>query len=202
MKKRRKIVIKVKLIGEGKKSDPYIISNIEDLMCLSRNPILWDECLYFHLLSDIDLKECEFTSIGWESVPFRGIFEGNGCKIKNLTINLPQIQGVGLFGHSGVGANVGSVILLDANIVGKDGCGAIVGCNEGGIIRSCKVEGGTIKTIAEAGKAAIGICIGANYNGGLVCDCTGKTTLITADEKNETDKKENIIGCNHNITVF
>ena len=176
-------MIKVNLSGKGKKSSPYLINDIKDLMYLSKSPILWDKCLHFHLLSDVDANGCEFTPVGWESVQFRGIFEGNGHKIKNLTINLPQIHGVGLFGHIGTDAEIKSLTLLDVNICGKDGCGAIVGCNEGGTVMFCKVESGIIKSISKTEEAAIGTCVGANYNGGLVRNCIGKATLITADKR-------------------
>jgi hypothetical protein len=190
-------VVKAKLNGRGTKFEPYIVSDIDDLIYISKKPILWNN-RYFSLVSNIDANAHNFTPIGWESIPFNGVFEGNGYNIKNLTVDLPEIHGVGLFGHIDIDAKIKSVIIDNANIIGKDGCGGIVGCNEGGYIKCCKVKSATIKVLKDTDEIAIGICVGANYNNGLVRNCSGKATVITFNRKYEYYEKRDIVGYNFN----
>jgi hypothetical protein len=185
--------------GSGKKNNPYKINSVDDLIHLSKNPHFWDKNLYFSLSAHIDLQEYEFTPIGYQSIPFNGFFQGNGYSIKNLAINLPEIQGVGLFGWLSEGAEIESVTLSNTNIVGYDDCGAICGCNEGGKIKSCEVVSATIKCIYEIPQEdlSIGICVGANYDNGLVYACIGNAKLITPYKEYTTDNEESIIGFNN-----
>lgn len=78
-----------------------------------------------------------FQPIGTAADPFRGQLDGRGHVIRNLTINRPSEDCVGLFGAydyggvwSGGPDNRGglrSVRLRDANIVGREWTGALVG---------------------------------------------------------------------------
>ncbi len=64
--------------------------------------------------------------IGTESTNFRGTFDGNGYKIKNLYINNPEQDYVGLFGY-GYYSTIKNVILENLDITGNNYVGGIVG---------------------------------------------------------------------------
>jgi len=189
----------IDLFEAGAGVDSYLIKDAEDLMYLSKNSALWDKSFIYYLEANLNLQGYEFTPIGDASSLFKGFFEGNGCEIRNLTISLPQTQGVGLFGYVDENTEIESVILVNANITGADGCGAVCGCNAGGKIRWCEVESSTIKGIDDMPQEdlSIGICVGANYDNGLVYGCIGNAKLITPYKEYETEEEEDIVGFNN-----
>jgi hypothetical protein len=64
--------------------------------------------------------------IGTETVIFNAIFNGNGHVIKNLTIDRPATDYVGLFGNV-QDARIENFIIVNGSIVGLDRVGALVG---------------------------------------------------------------------------
>ena len=121
------------LEGEGTKEAPYIIGSVEDLAFFSEDVAKGNnyENKYVKLISSLDFdnaisyanqgclvsgeysfndncqKITEFGSIGNESNPFKGIFEGEGHVIKNI----PYTDlNVGLFGNVNK-ASISNVIL-------------------------------------------------------------------------------------------
>ena len=52
----------------------------------------------YRLVKDIDLSGVNFTPLGDVTNSFDGIFDGGGFTIRNLTINLPMSNDLGLFG--------------------------------------------------------------------------------------------------------
>ena len=82
------------------------------------------------LTSDINLEGEDWTPIGNEENPFKGVFDGKGYKITNLTINT-ESEYQGLFGYNaGTIQNVG--IESGTLTVGPES-GGIAGCNTGTI---------------------------------------------------------------------
>jgi uncharacterized repeat protein (TIGR02543 family) len=69
---------------------------------------------HYKLVADIDLENVEWTVIGSTQTPFTGVFDGNGYKIKNLTIDSVSGTEVGLFGCSS--GTIKNLILEDVNI--------------------------------------------------------------------------------------
>jgi hypothetical protein len=97
---------------------------------------------------------------------FGGVFDGRGHSIKNLTINLPNVDGVGLFGNTfGNGAvgqffpEIRNVGLINANVRGNTMVGGLVGYNQGGLNVSNSFVNGSV-----TGKSAIGGLVGFNAN--------------------------------------
>ena len=89
--------------------------------------------------------------IGTESTKFRGTFDGNGYAIKNLYINNPEKDNVGLFGYVH-DANINNLTLINIDIIGRDHVGGVVGysyansmityCNTQGVVTgNCYVGG-------------------------------------------------------------
>ncbi|MEP0007526.1 MAG: GLUG motif-containing protein [Balneola sp.] len=117
--------------GSGTSGDPYLIKNTFHL----RN--IYDSNTYeYKLVHDIDLNIYPFNSgKGWEPIgtnssgqEFHGRLDGDGKKIKNLFINRPAENFVGLFGASRYGY-IKKVGFENVNVTGKDYVGAITGIN-------------------------------------------------------------------------
>ena len=86
------------------------------------------------LNSDIDLRGAEWTPLGTSSLPFTGVFNGNGFKISNFKITI-DYEYVGFFGYnSGTIKNLG-VENITINVKGRY-VGGLVGYNCGDIICS------------------------------------------------------------------
>ena len=113
------------------------------------------------LTADIDCSGIsDFTPIGYgqgSSTPiFNGIFDGNGHKIQNLTINKPDQDGVGLLGQfTGI---VRNLTLENCFITGKISTGGIVGYAAGNpsyyptpVIENCSFSGGTVSGLRNVG---------------------------------------------------
>ncbi len=102
-------------LGSGTYEDPYLIQNADDLIKLSdavNNGDFFAE-IYFLQTDDIDMSSCDnFVPIGTldSGYMFKGIYDGGGHRIYNLTINANQFDSkfVGLFGKlGGVVMNLG-----------------------------------------------------------------------------------------------
>jgi hypothetical protein len=156
--------------GTGIKSNPYQISNLEELKILSENHGLWD--CHFILTEDIDASDTKkwndgkgFSPIGYYksrnsiyNAPFTGSFNGNGHVIENLYINRDD-RHVGFFGfvqHSAVGEqwieNLGVVNCKIHSTADGLAAAGLAAANNGNI-RKCYV---------------VGLVEGLNDTGGLV----------------------------------
>lgn len=86
---------------------------------------------------------------------FKGSFDGRGHTISNLSIDAPEVGGVGLFGVISRGKMVRNIELLNARINGRAGTGTIAGSNFG-TVYNCHATG------EVSGKFAIGGLVGGN----------------------------------------
>jgi hypothetical protein len=191
--------------GSGVKTDPYQISNLNELRILSENHALWDS--YFILTADIDAKDTKtwnsgkgFNPIGYSDMdrdfdlPFRGGFNGNGHIIKNLYINRDD-RHAGFFGlliQSDVGSPwIENLGLVDCEIHSSNpkvsGAGLVV-VNKG-YIRKCFVTG-----LVDA-SSNIGGLVGSNKgyieNCYAICQIHGKTKMGGLIGYNESE----VINC-------
>ena len=100
--KNGKYYVQVGLAGSGTEADPYQIECLEDLIKF-RNSVNAGETKYnakgkyVVLTADIDLAGINWEPIGSPTAAhgFMGNFDGNGFKIKNLTINNPALDSDG-----------------------------------------------------------------------------------------------------------
>lgn len=106
------------------------------------------------LMNDIVFEESDFekggdfynSGKGWEpigtsSTNFKGTFDGNGYAIKNLYINAPEEDYVGLFGHIS-DATIKNVDLVNCDITGRKYTGGIVGySNKTSTVSHCNTQG-------------------------------------------------------------
>jgi hypothetical protein len=145
------------LIGNGTPEDPYQIATVEDLGALYQ----YDRSRCYILMNDIDL-----SCITWAAAPipdFDGRFDGNGNRIKNLTIQV----GTSLFGSIQSNAWIQNLGLENVSITAVDGAtiGGLVGFNSGSII-GCYVTGNISVT---EGCVDIGGLVGFNHGDITYC---------------------------------
>ena len=143
--------------GNGTSGDPYLISNISELLWISENDTSWSS--YFSQTADIDAAETQnwnsgagFSPIGNETTFFSGSYNGSGYIISNLYINRLTINGVGF-----IRINSGEVYDLgieNADVTGNNFVGGLVAYN---------YQNSTITNCYSNGSVS-----GYNYVGGLV----------------------------------
>lgn len=117
--------------GSGTESDPYLIFYADQLTQV-RN-YLGQDGVYFKLMSDIDLGDWlneNSTSEGWqpigvESARFKGIFDGDGHTISNVSIKRASTDNVGFFGYTD-GATIKN-LTIKGDITGQNSVGGVVG---------------------------------------------------------------------------
>ena len=157
--------------GAGTESNPYKIKNATDLQNMAAFVQYGNgyESAYYKQTADIDLGGISnFTPIGVspasgdvppDGIPFEGTYDGNGYKIKNLTINSSS-YGRALFGYNeGI---IKGVTLIDGSVTSSSYYnGSIVAFNgSGALIEDCVNYSCAVNSAGPAGGIA-----GVNYNG-------------------------------------
>lgn len=135
--------------GEGTLSNPFLISNLNDLRYLSEHKAHWSR--FFLQTQDIDASETitwnsgkGFFPIGNfnnEGSTFQGSYDGGGKKIIGLYIKRPAELGVGLFSkvwNIYEGGALKNIILEGGEITGGEYTGALVGEFLYGTVINCK----------------------------------------------------------------
>ena len=148
--------------GSGSETDPYIITDANGLGTIWYRPVA---C--YVMANDIDL-----AGISWSApvVPlFGGVFDGNDHTLRNVDVNMPGGDGVGLFGYLGIGSQIKNLGAEDASILGKYYVGGLVGSN-GGNITNCYSSG------SVGGRGYVGGLVGLNYGAISNCYSTGSVT--------------------------
>ncbi len=172
----------------------------------------WDK--HFLLTADLDLADVNLTPVGTSyNSAFRGILDGGGFTINNAVIHRPSENYVGLFGFIRSEGQVKNLTLADADVLGSDCVGALVGCNIGSIT-SCHVtatangeydvggllgsNGGTITSCHVVGRV-----IGDHFVGGLVGRShSGAITLCSATVAVIGDQDVGgLVGVNYGATI-
>lgn len=162
--------------GSGTSSDPYLIStpthlnNVRDFSNTGYR--------YFKLINDINLDVSPFNSgEGWTPIPlFRGSFDCNGFKIKNLYINKPHQNDIGFFSKIDItGTVVKKIVLEDVNIVGYSGVGSVAGSLSNGQILKSKATGNVTGTFYVGGM--VGICFGGAYDSKAFVNVNGSSRV-------------------------
>ena len=133
--------------GSGTKEDPYRIFNADQLNQV-RN-FVGKTDVYFSLEADIDMTGWiaeNNPSQGWLPIEGNSVvttlnFNGNGHTIKNLWINRPNSNYVGLFGYIATEGRIYNLKLENANYVGKDYIGGIIAESSCMNLESCGFNG-------------------------------------------------------------
>ena len=169
--------------GTGEPSNPFRISSATDLLFLRDDFDNYDKC--FILTSDINLdpnlpgNQVFTTAViaydtdsdaEFDGIPFTGVFDGNGHKITNLTINVNgvTINYIGLFGYIGENAQVKNLVLeqtiIEGNVTGGNYFGGLIGWNSGGSIDNCH---SIVVISGSVAWGSLGGLVGYNYKGNI-----------------------------------
>ena len=127
------------LDGSGTEQDPWRIKSLEDFNDFVADANYWDD--YTRLETDVNLAGLTYTTAViapdvnnanyvFDGTAFTGVFEGNGHKITNLTINKPYKHYLGLFGYIDDG-EVSNLGIENVTIDGDHFVGGLVGGNLG-----------------------------------------------------------------------
>ncbi len=155
--------------GSGMPESPYEIATPADLIQLGDTPD--DYAKHFKLTADIDLAGQGPMGDGtWSQAiiasgtDFSGSFNGNGFKIRNLTINTQGLDYsyLGLFGALGVGSVVENLALENVQIISgwnSEYIGGLCGRSDG-LIDGCFVQEANV-----IGKYYVGGLCGHNVSG-------------------------------------
>lgn len=81
---------------------------------------------------------------------FAGALDGNGHTLRNLTVNLPEGGGVGMFGTLAKSGVVRNLALENARVTGRGGVGALVGANFG-YVADCRAGVNVVGRLATGG---------------------------------------------------
>ncbi len=176
--------------GEGSATSPYLIQSATDLAGLAANVNSGTnyQGKYFKLETNIDLMGHEWTPIGTREKSFYGSFDGAGKVITNLTIS--NATGcAGLFGFAR--GTIQNIVLRNASVISSSTAALLVGESEGGVIKSCKVDGtvrsgnnaagivGQSSSEVEISDCEVNVeCYGDNNVGGVFGDKTNDSEAI------------------------
>jgi len=152
--------------GNGTEEDPFQIETLEQLQKIENH---LDK--YFIQINNINASESKdwnegkgFKPIGSMEDEFRGTYDGNGYHIRDLTINRPDEDFVGLFGFAN-SANLYRINFEDANITGRYYTGTAAGW----------IINGEVQNLFSSGKIS-----GSLGVGGLI----GRATNCTIESSN------------------
>ena len=88
------------------------------------------------LMNDITMDGTEWTPIGTQAHPFKGIFDGSGYTVSKLTCTDAGAEYVGLVGYA-VGATIQGVTVQESSFNGWKYIGAVCGSIKDGTITGC-----------------------------------------------------------------
>jgi hypothetical protein len=164
--------------GTGSSGNPYQIETCKHL----QNMNLYLDNKYYILNDNVDCNIDPFNAgdgfepIGNNTNKFTGKFNGNSKTISNLFIDRDATDYVGLFGVIGAAGEVKDVSLTSVSVKGKDYVGALVGENEGTILRSHSA-GDVVEGVNNVG-GLIGQNVGEVANSSSNIPVTGAENLI------------------------
>ncbi len=155
--------------GDGSVENPYEITTINDLDFMRYQP---DK--HYTLMNDLDFEGSKFSkdnsNIGWTPVGtsrfrFTGSLKGNGHTIKNLYINAPGLEYVGLFGYVNY-SKFDSLNIINCDITGKSRVGGLAGYVYDAEISNCVIIG-KVSGSKKSGYAQTGLLVG-NISGSSI----------------------------------
>ena len=162
--------------GSGTEAEPYRISAVSDWQELMATPADWAS--HFILTSDIELDGVSITPIApdtsasyeFQGVPFTGIFDGNDYVIRNVDVNTPGRDYVGLFGYLGTDGQIKNLRVEDTSILGRDYVGGLAARNRG-TVSDCYSTG------SVSGNRYVGGLVGHSSVGTIAnCYSTGSVS--------------------------
>jgi hypothetical protein len=150
--------------GTGTETDPWQVATAEHL-----NEVRNHRADHFLQIADIDLSDAgEFIPLAASRENnFLGTYDGGGHVVSNLTVRLGgSNNGQALFGFLGDTGVIRNLGVVNADVIGGSNTAALVGRNEGGLVRNCWSTG-TVRSEAGAHVNTGGL-VGFMLNGALV----------------------------------
>ena len=152
------------------------------------------------LMNDIDLSGYEWTPVGNNDMgPFKGVFNGNGKVVKNLSINRPSEKTQGFFGYAS-NAIIKNVGLENVDISCKEDSAGLLACANSVYsnvsITNCYVTGklkgyasvsglaSDLRGTVEACYTNVSISVSTGGNGGLIGTFRGGSIKNSYSEGN------------------
>ena len=136
----------------------YQIGNAQDLEDFSNIVASGNGAVSAVLTADIDMSGVSHQPIGTTVSAFRGTFDGQQHFVRNMIIDLPEQEYVGLFGVLNDGATIKNVVVDNScSVSGKCFVAAIAGGTNGGgsvTFENCGNEG----SVGAQEQNAAGIC--------------------------------------------
>ena len=176
--------------GSGTPEDPYEIASWEQLSKLNEAEY---RDKHFKLVTNMTENSYGYSDYaavndntgwdGWTPIgdtenPFTGSFNGNGYKIKDLTIENHNKEYQGLFGCV-ENATLSNCVVENAGIIGKSVVGILAAKNNGSVIIDCSTTG----KLAD-GYTMTGINLGGlvGINNGTVTNCRSDAEVGEGEE--------------------
>lgn len=164
-----------KYSGGGTEQSPFIIDCAEALKNLPYYLLADNDFdrMYFRLAGDIDMSGEEFVPIGWYGDrSFHGVFDGDGHRIKGLSITLPSD-----YSDSNYSANIGFICYLQGT------------SEKPSEIKDVIFEDCSLTASLDNGEACVGLVAGNLYSA-KVSGCSVVNGSVTV----ESDKRVNVGG--------
>jgi hypothetical protein len=156
----------IPLAGSGTATDPYQIVTTTEFALLSWYSSVLNK--HIILMADLDLRGEVIYPIG-DMGQFTGVFDGNGHVLRNVVINHPSENYVGLFSIN-FGGCIKMLGIVNANIQGRGDVGGLCGMNRG-TISDCYTTG----TVSGKDYGAGGL-VGWNFEGTII-SCYSTATV-------------------------
>ena len=141
--------------GTGTASDPYLLYTPGQFNSIGLFECDWDK--HFKLMADIDVgcyTGAEFNVTGHLRNSFRGVFDGNGKRVSNLTIYVVGGAYKGIFGVVSDDAQIKNLTIVNPYInTFGDNTGALIGRIPGPnvTIDNCHIVDGTVSGRSNTG---------------------------------------------------
>jgi hypothetical protein len=154
--------------GDGSAGNPYQIATIDNLYWLTQTSSVWGD--YFIQTADIDADSTKhwnfgqgFSPIGNSTTKFTGSYDGEGHTVSNLYIKGQGAENdLAFFGYTASGSVIKNLGIENADILGNDDTGVLVG-----------IDSSTISNCYSTGSLS-----GASDIGGLVGSTIDNSVLI------------------------
>jgi hypothetical protein len=164
--------------GSGTAGSPYLVKDYADLKAIGTGSYALSAI--YRLANDIDASASKtenggsgFVPIGSEVSNFTGKFHGAGHAIKNLTIQRPAANCIGLFAYISL-ATIDSLGVTKSKINGNYYVGCIVGFNKGRI-SNCNASGNV------TGVTVVGGIAGENED--TINNCSASSSCFASGER-------------------
>ena len=161
---------------DGTAESPFLVATVADLQRVGTGTNGWTSTAHYRQTANINLSGISnWTPLcNTFDTRFRGVYDGGGYSISNLTINRPSETGFGLFCYmsatSSYPAAIRNVALININITAQGWVGGIAYSNSGGTIENCYTTGNIYSTVHTM-YGSLGGIVSANQSDGVVRNC-------------------------------